>query len=80
MRFYGSAKPAHAGARVSIQKLTRSGVYVTVARTRLRAATPTRSTYSRRVRIRRSARYRVKVFGDADHESGRSISRRVRVH
>jgi hypothetical protein len=80
VRFYGSGKPAHDGARVSIQRRTSTGSYTTVARTFLRSATATRSTYSRRIRIRRSGTYRVKVFGDSDHVTGYSSRRTIRPH
>jgi hypothetical protein len=90
VRFYGSARPPHAqppgtvgvlNPRVRVQRLTRSGDWVTVARTRLRYRTPARSAYSVRVRIRTTGYYRVRVSTpDADHLSGIGTRRRLRVH
>lgn len=81
VRFRGSVRPPHDGARVSIQKKGASGRYVTVARTRLRRGTATHSSYSRSLRIRTSGRYRVRVsIADGDHSSGISRSRFIRVH
>ena len=80
VRFYGSVLPAHDGRRVTIQRRSRTGRFVTVARTSLRDAGTAKSTYSRRVRVYRDAVYRVKVAGDGDHINGLSRLKRITVH
>jgi hypothetical protein len=57
VRFRGDIRPAAAGVRVDIQKL-RNDVWTTLAHTRARHETSTRSSYSTRVRIFRSGTYR----------------------
>lgn len=79
VKFSGSVFPAHDGRPVTIQKRTSSGSFVTVARTTLRDAGVTRSTYSRRVRVFRDGVYRVKVSGDGDHINGFSRVRTINV-
>lgn len=78
--FSGSVTPAHDGRLVRIQRRTATGTYRTVARTRLRDAGDTRSSYSRRLRIGSDGVYRVHVSGDADHATGVSRARTIRVH
>ncbi|MBA3748818.1 MAG: hypothetical protein H0W96_15200 [Solirubrobacterales bacterium] len=51
-----------------------------MARTRLRDAGATKSTYSRRVRLYRDGVYRVKVSGDGDHINGLSRLKSIDVH
>ena len=80
IRFSGTVTPAAAGATVYIQRRTRRNRFRTVARARLRASTPGVSTYSRLLRIRRSAVYRARVSADRDHAPGTSARRRARVH
>jgi hypothetical protein len=79
IRFSGTAKPAHDGARVSIQKRSPTGRYVTIARTRLKDDGLGNSRYSRRLRVDRSGTYRVVVAGDVDHIDGISALRKIRV-
>jgi hypothetical protein len=84
VRFSGLVLPAHNGKVARIQRHTSSG-WRTVARTTLRATTPlngvARSRYSKRIRIRASATYRVRVSpADGDHVTGTSRTRSVRVH
>jgi hypothetical protein len=79
VRFYGSAKPL-AGSIVSIQKKASNGRYVSVARTRLRRVSGTRATYSRRIRVSRSGRYRVWIRATGAYNSGISPSRQIRAH
>jgi hypothetical protein len=72
VRFRGTAKPAHDGSLVLIQRRGANRKYRTVARTRLRKSTTAgQSTYAKRVRVRRGV-YRVRVPGDADHLRGTS--------
>ena len=78
VRFKGRACPAHNGPVVAIQRRSSTGRYVTVRRTRLRAAT-TCSAYSRAFRIYRDGRYRV-TADDADHARGYSRSRAPDAH
>jgi plastocyanin len=78
-RFYGSVRPQHDGRLVHIQRRTRTGHYRTVARTRLRDAGSSRSTYSRRFRLYRDGIFRAVVRGDGDHATGKSRRRRVNV-
>ena len=78
VRFRGRACPTHNGLIVAIQRRSRTGRYVTVRRTRLKAAT-TCSAYSRAFRIYRDGRYRV-TADDADHARGYSASRALNAH
>jgi len=78
VRFKGRACPAHDGLLVGIQRRSSTGRYVTVRRTRLKAAT-TCSAYSRAFRIYRDGRYRV-TANDADHARGYSRSRFLDAH
>jgi hypothetical protein len=81
VRFFGVAKPAHDGAVVLIQRRASSGKFRTVAKTVLRTSkTAGQSRYSKRLRITRSGVYRVRVPHDADHSTGTSRKRRIRVH
>jgi hypothetical protein len=74
--FSGTVGPAHVGGTVAIQRLTASG-FKTVKTAILAASTPTSSTYSARVRVRRTGRYRARVAGDGAHLAGNS--RRIRL-
>jgi hypothetical protein len=57
VRFNGSASPATDGARVDIQKL-RNGVWTTIAHTRARHYSASKSKFETRVRIYRSGQFR----------------------
>jgi hypothetical protein len=70
VRFFGSVFPQKDGRPALVQRRSASGRWVTVARTTLRDAGDARSAYSRRVRVRRDGRYRVKVVGDLTHVNG----------
>ena len=78
--FSGSVFPAHDGARALIQRRTRSGGFVTLARPGLMDAGTQKSTYSKRLRVRSDGVYRVKVAGDGDHVNGFSRLRTLDVH
>lgn len=78
VRFHGKVMPAHPGLLVSVQRLVR-GHWHTIKTTRLRGASDGVSTYSVRVKIRRSGRYRVVVRADSDHPRGISRTIRIRV-
>jgi hypothetical protein len=79
VRFSGTVGPAHVGGTVKIQRLTASG-FKTVKTTLLAAATPTSSTYSVRVRVRRNGTYRARVEGDGAHDAGNSRRVTLVVH
>ena len=78
VRFSGSVFPALDGHRALVQRRASRG-WVTVGRTTLLDAGDARSTYSKRVRVRRDGVYRVKVVGDADHVNGLSRTRAISV-
>jgi hypothetical protein len=85
VRFSGTVTPAHNGKLARIQKRTSTGAWKTVASATLVAAPPVNgvavSKFSKRLRISRTATYRVQVNpGDGDHALGNSPSHRVRVH
>ena len=80
VRFFGTVAPKHNGRRVYVQRRRRDGRWVTIARTLTRNTTGNRSRYSRRVRIFRTGAYRVRVRGHADHSTGTSRRRAIRVH
>jgi hypothetical protein len=82
VRFSGSVRPEHDGKTARIQRRQRDGDWTTVATTTL-ADVPgeERSSYNRRVRVRRDGTYRVRVSpGDGDHATGTSRRRRIDVH
>ena len=75
--FSGTVTPAHAGT-VKLQRRIGTGSFRTVASPALVAAGAS-STFTRRLRVRRTATYRVRTVADADHVRGTSPKRRVRV-
>ena len=79
VRFSGTVAPAHDGLTALIQRRSATGRFITVARATLRDAGDLRSTYSRRIRIRRDGAYRIKVRGHGDHVNGFSRTRRIDV-
>jgi hypothetical protein len=81
VRFSGNVKPAHDGVAALIQRRAKTGKFVTVAKATLAASkTAGQSRYSKRVRIKRSGVYRVRVPADTDHARGTSRKRKIRVH
>jgi hypothetical protein len=80
VRFHGRVGPRRNGLRVLVQRLGPRGRWHTIRRTRLGGAGGGLSSYSVRVRIERSGRYRVFVGPDATHGAGRSRTVRIRVH
>ena len=80
VRFSGSVGPRKDGSTAFIQKRRSDGRFVTVARATLRAATATRSAYSKRIRVNSSGTYRVRVTGDAAHVAGNSRTRTLSVN
>jgi hypothetical protein len=79
VRFRGTVRPPHDGSVVSIQRKRADGRFVTVARTRLRDAGDVYSRYGRRLRVRRTGTYRVRIAGHADHAAGFSRERTLTV-
>ena len=77
--FTGYVAPKHDGRVALIQRLSSTGVWVTVKRTLLRATTGDRSRYSTTLVIRRTGTYRVRVGADGDHLTGTSRTRRLTV-
>lgn len=77
--FEGTVAPEHDGKKARIQRRTDDG-WRTMKKAELADAGDLASTYSERVRIRRSGRYRVSFRpGDGDHEPGKSRKVRIRV-
>ena len=74
--FSGTVAPEHDGRPVYIQR-RKGGRWATVKQAALKDAGSEFSKFSTRVRVRRSATYRAKVFRDADHLAG--ASRKVTV-
>lgn len=84
VRFFGTVTPAHSGRYAQIQRRTSTGLWRTVASTRLVAGGLVNgvavSRYSRRIRVRSSGTYRVRVNPrDGDHLTGNSAAFRERV-
>jgi hypothetical protein len=80
VRFSGRIFPARDGVLVAIQRRIRGGRWLTVKRATARRASRRYSRYARRVRIRRSGRFRVFVNSQGAYvgNDGRSIRIRVR--
>lgn len=84
VRFFGTVTPAHNGRYAQIQRRTSTGAWRTVASTRLVSGGIVNgvavSRYSRRVRVRFSGTYRVRVNPrDGNHLTGNSATRHERV-
>jgi hypothetical protein len=82
VRFRGRACPQHDGARVRIQRRTRTGKWRTVRRTTLKdIAGSTCSKYSRRFRVFRDGTYRALVVSnDPAYANGLSRRRHLDAH
>ena len=79
VRFSGTVRPRHNGRRVNIQKKS-GNRWITVARPTLRRLNASTSRYSRRIRVRRSGTYRVRILGHSDHSMGISRERTLVTH
>lgn len=80
VRFSGSVTPAHDGAKVLLQRRIGTGSFRTIATlTLVKSTVAGRSDFSRRLRVRRTAVYRVRMPADADHTRATSARRKVRV-
>lgn len=79
VRFSGTVRPAHDGRRVSVQRKRPDGSFATVTRARLRDAGSRFSRYSRRITLRRTGVYRIRIAGHDDHAEGFSRERTLTV-
>ena len=78
VRFSGTIRPARPGAQFAVQKRTRDGRWVVVAGGITRGGSTTSSTFSKRVKVTRTARYRIFVsIVDGNLVSG--LGREIRV-
>lgn len=80
VRFYGSVTPARDGSNVSVQRRTSTGAWATVKRIKLVDAGAIRSSYSKRIRVYKSATYRVTMAPTASLGAGTSATRTLKVH
>src|SRR3954449_6721280 len=81
VRFSGTIRPAREGALFAIQKLGRSGTWVTLAGGVTRKGGTAYSGFSRRLRIRRGGQYRVFVrIVDGNYTSGIGRTVTLRTH
>jgi hypothetical protein len=80
VRFFGTVTPAADGKYVSLQKRSSTGAYNTISRIKLVDAGDARSSYSRRIRVSKSATYRVTVAATQSLGAGTSATRTLRVH
>jgi hypothetical protein len=77
VKFTGTVAPPHDGRVAKIQRRTSSG-WKNVAKATLKDGGDIVSNYSKRVRIRRSGRYRIRFSpGDGDHVAGKSRAVRI---
>ncbi len=77
IRFTGSIRPARDGAQVAIQKIGRSGKWVTIAGTITRHRSSTLSVFGKSVRVPRGGSYRVFVGlqdGNFTSNVGRTVT------
>jgi hypothetical protein len=80
VRFSGAVAPQHDALRLLIQRRGTDGVFRTVVTTSLDDAGSSRSTYSRRLRIRSTGVYRTKIAQHSDHTNGYSPLKTLTVH
>jgi hypothetical protein len=82
VRFSGRVRPADPGASVLIQRRTKTGKFRTVTTALLKPSTTAQgeSVYSKRLRIKRSGVYRVRVPGNGEHATATSRKRKIKVH
>jgi plastocyanin len=79
VRFFGTVRPARDGRLVQLQRRTRGGSYLTVARIRLTDAGSARSKFSKRLRVLGDAVFRARLPADRAHEVGVSRTKRLNV-
>lgn len=80
VRFYGTVTPPADGSYVSLQKRSSTGSFNTIARIKLVDAGDVRSSYSRRIRVSKSATYRVIIPATRSLGAGTSATRTLKVH
>jgi hypothetical protein len=80
VRFSGIVRPRHDGRAAYIQKQNAAGTWVTVTKTTLSKLDSQSSRYSKTIRVRANANYRVRVLGHDDHAMGISRTRTAVVH
>jgi hypothetical protein len=81
VRFSGHVRPADPGASALIQRRTKTGKFRTVTSALLKPSTTAgESVYSKRLRIKRSGVYRVRVPGNGEHATATSRKRKIKVH
>jgi hypothetical protein len=78
VRFRGEIRPAAAGVRVDIQRW-RNNTWTTIAHTRAKHVSSTRSSYSTRVRIRHTGKYRVVANSEGALVTGAGRAIRIKV-
>jgi plastocyanin len=79
VRFFGTVRPARDGRLLQLQRRSRGGSYLTVARIRLTDAGSARSKFSKRLRVMGDAVFRARLPADRAHEVGISRTRRLNV-
>jgi plastocyanin len=79
VRFFGTVRPARDGRLLQLQRRTRGGSYLTVARIRLADAGSARSKFSKRLRVMGDAVFRARLPADSAHEVGVSRAKRLNV-
>ena len=79
VRFHGTVRPPRDGSRVSLQRRRSDGTWATVVRPTLQDAGTVYSSYSRKLRIKRSGSYRTVIAADAQHARGVSRVRTLTV-
>jgi plastocyanin len=79
VRFFGTVRPARDGRLLQLQRRSRGGSYLTVARIRLTDAGSTRSKFSKRLRVMGDAVFRARLPADRAHEVGVSRAKRLNV-
>lgn len=78
--FSGTVRPAHDAKVVRIQRRTKDG-WKNISKTTLIDGGDAFSTYSKKVRINKSGRYRARFRpGDGDHAPGNSAAVRIKTH
>jgi hypothetical protein len=78
VRFRGDIRPAAAGVRVDIQRWFNS-TWNTIAHTRAKHVSSSRSSYRTRVRLRHTGRYRVVAVSDGALVSGAGREVKIRI-
>jgi hypothetical protein len=78
--FSGTLAPAHDGLKLSIQRLSSTGHWKTIARATLVDAGTALSNYSRKLTINSTGRFRTVLPAHDDHATGKSSSTTLKVH